>query len=102
MSHSSREKINAIQVEFLKDPLMPIKGKIYRHYKGNLYKVEGFSVDESTELIQVIYSDITNNFIIPWSRPFYEWSELVLIETEEGATKMVHRFELSTTHCTDE
>lgn len=56
----------------------------WRHYKGGLYKVDGFEIDTDDESIRVRYHRIGGpGFLrgaedrITWSRPLREWLETV-------------------------
>lgn len=61
---------------------------IYRHYKGNLYKVLGFAKHSETEENLVIYMALYGDYDV-WARPRYMWNEIV-----EKDGKKYKRFEL--------
>ena len=50
-------------------------GKIYRHYKGNYYKVLGIAKHSETLEEMVVYQSIEHGEI--WVRPYSMWSEVV-------------------------
>lgn len=55
--------------------LIPIKSR-WRHYKGSIYVVVGYSRDESDLSLLVLYlpPDAPAD-AIPWSRPAWRWME---------------------------
>lgn len=61
---------------------------IYRHYKGNLYKVLGFAKHSETEEDLVIYMTLYGDYSI-WARPMSMWNEII-----EKDGKKYKRFEL--------
>ena len=50
-------------------------GKIYRHYKGNLYKVLSLAKHSETVEDMVVYQSVKTGDI--WVRPAYMWNETV-------------------------
>jgi len=64
-----------------------MEGKIYRHYKGNMYKVLNIATHSETLEKMVVYQDISAPEKI-WARPLSMWDEEVFI----NGTK-VKRFE---------
>jgi len=58
-----------------------IIGDLYRHYLGNLYKVEDIVCDSDDGTPIIIYSPYDNYIMnesgIKFARPFIEWNELV-------------------------
>lgn len=50
-------------------------GKIYKHYKGNLYKVIALAKHSETMEDMVVYSSLDNSKI--WTRPAKMWFETV-------------------------
>lgn len=57
------------------DNIQEMVGKLFRHYKGNIYRVIGIgksAVDEST---QVMYTRAGNDDPTIWIRPLQEWHE---------------------------
>lgn len=61
---------------------------IYKHYKGNLYKVLGFAKHSETEEDLVIYMSLYGDYSI-WARPLNMWNEYV----EYNGNK-IRRFDL--------
>ena len=62
--------------------------RIYKHYKGNLYKV--IAIAKHTETLEdlVVYEALYGNNDI-WCRPLSMWNEEVIIDE-----KRIKRFEL--------
>jgi len=50
-------------------------GKIYRHYKGNIYKIIALARDSETLDDVIVYSSIKDGKT--WVRPYSMWSEVV-------------------------
>jgi hypothetical protein len=50
---------------------------IWKHYKGDLYKVVGFVMIESNQEIGVCYVSLDYPTIYPWMRPVSEWTQKV-------------------------
>lgn len=50
-------------------------GKIYKHFKGNIYKVIAVAKHTETEEDMVIYIDLNNNKV--WARPYQLFNSLV-------------------------
>lgn len=48
-------------------------GGIYKHFKGNTYKVIGFARHSETEEDMVVYQSTKNNEL--WVRPIKMWNE---------------------------
>ncbi len=61
---------------------------VYRHYKGNVYKVLAVAKHSETLEDLVIYQD-TNNDSKIWARPLAMWNDEVQVND-----KLVKRFEL--------
>lgn len=66
---------------------MEIPKGLYRHYKGNLYRVIGMATHSETLETLVIYQDETDASKC-WARPATMWTDEI---TLNGRT--VHRFE---------
>lgn len=52
-----------------------IIGRIYRHFKGNLYKVIGFAKHSETLEEMVVYQPLKTGD--NWVRPLSMWNEVV-------------------------
>lgn len=65
-----------------------IKLGIYRHYKGNMYKVLYIAKHSETLEDMVIYQDVNDPDKI-WARPTSMWDDVIEIDG-----KIVKRFEL--------
>ncbi len=50
-------------------------GKIYRHYKGNRYKIIAFAKHSETTEDMIVYSSLKDG--ATWVRPYYMWNEVV-------------------------
>ena len=61
---------------------------VYKHYKGNLYKVLGFAKHSETNEDLVIYMALYGDYCV-WARPKHIWNEIV-----EKNGKKYKRFEL--------
>lgn len=61
---------------------------IYRHYKGNLYKVLGIAKHSESEETLVIYMCLYGDYSL-WARPIKMWNEII-----ENNGKKIKRFEL--------
>lgn len=59
----------------------PLINRIYKHYKGELYKVITCAFNESNQQKLVIYQSI--NYGTIWCRPLSEWTEEVIISSIE-------------------
>lgn len=60
-------------------------GKLYKHFKGNIYKVVGFARHSETDEDMVLYQSQKNNEL--WVRPISMWNEYL-------PEKQIHRFTL--------
>lgn len=70
-------------------------GKVYRHFKGNYYFVEGVALDSETQERMVIYKPIydrTDSKI--WVRREEMFLEKIDINRKDNITKQKYRFEL--------
>ena len=52
-------------------------GKIYKHYKGNLYKIIALAKHSETGEDMIVYQSLNNGDI--WVRPGYMWNEIINI-----------------------
>lgn len=50
-------------------------GKIYRHYKGNVYKIIAIAKHSETEEDMVVYQNVEKGDI--WTRPISMWNDNV-------------------------
>ncbi len=62
-------------------------GRIYRHYKGNIYKIIALARHSETGEDMIVYKSVKNGDV--WVRPQYMWNE----EVEVNGTKVL-RFTL--------
>lgn len=62
-------------------------GKIYKHYKGNVYKIIALGKHSETEEDMIVYQNVDKGDI--WVRPKSMWNEEVLVDG-----KKVLRFSL--------
>ncbi len=68
----------------------PLKEQIYRHYKGDLYKIYELALHSNDEVWMVIYEPVYENPDAPFfTRPLSEWQEQIVWNG-----KMVKRFSL--------
>lgn len=51
------------------------KGKIYRHYKGNLYKIIEFAKNSETLEDMIVYQSVNTGEV--WVRPYSMWNEVI-------------------------
>ena len=69
-------------------------GKVYRHFKGNYYFVEGVALDSETQERMVVYKPIYNrsdsNIWVRREKMFLE----EIPERPDNITGQTHRFEL--------
>lgn len=50
-------------------------GKIYRHYKGNIYKIIALAKHSETEENMIVYQNVEKGDV--WTRPMFMWNEIV-------------------------
>lgn len=50
-------------------------GKIYKHYKGNLYKIIALGKDSETTNDVIVYKSVKTGEV--WVRPYSMWNEIV-------------------------
>ena len=50
-------------------------GKVYKHYKGNLYKIIAFAKHSETEEDMIVYQPLKTGD--NWVRPRLMWNEIV-------------------------
>lgn len=65
------------QSKLLSHPSLPRLYSVWRHYKGGLYMITGYVMKESTEDLEICYTNINHSLLLPWIRPFSQWHELV-------------------------
>ena len=53
-------------------------GRIYRHYKGNLYKIIALAKHSETGEDMIVYQNTEKGDI--WVRPDYMWNESVNVD----------------------
>lgn len=66
---------------------LPKKGELYRHYKGNVYRVLFLAKHTETLEDLVVYGDVENESTV-WCRPLK-----MFMETIEKDGKRIERFE---------
>lgn len=66
------------------EKVLPCAGEIYRHYKGNIYKVVCVARHSETLEDMVVYEDVSVPGKI-WARPASMWSETVIVNGRETA-----------------
>ncbi len=70
----------------------PKEGEVYRHFKGDYYKVKALALHSDEEIWMVVYEPMYDNPDAPYfTRPLEEWYELC--EWEDVKEK-VQRFTL--------
>ena len=68
------------------DTSAPASGQVWRHWKGNAYRILGTALDAETAERIVLYRDAENDLAPIWARPIAEWHHQV--------TASKRRFEL--------
>lgn len=66
---------------------------LYRHYKGNVYKVDLIAAHTETEEDLVVYRDIKFPEKKPWARPLSMFNDYVIIDNESNQQEHKLRFE---------
>ena len=66
----------------------PKAGEVYKHYKGDLYKVVDLALHSNDEEWMVVYEPLYECEVKLFTRPLREWSEEV-----EWEGKKIKRFE---------
>ena len=71
---------------------------IFKHYKGNVYRVIAVAKDTETEEHRVIYHNVMKPDETPWDRPLDMFNDYVMIKesgsgSDQGTDKIVPRFE---------
>ena len=61
---------------------MSLQNGIYKHYKGNLYKVLGVARHSETEEAHVVYKTLYGDFSL-WIRPLSMFTEMVEVGSEQ-------------------
>lgn len=62
-------------------------GAVYRHYKGNMYRVKDIAINTETLEAMVVYEPLYESSVKVWVRPRAMW-----FETVEVSGSMVPRF----------
>jgi hypothetical protein len=63
------------QVAFRDNNNLPVIGSMWRHYRGPSFKVEGFTMNEATKDMHILYSH--EHYIFSFSTPYSEWEEVM-------------------------
>jgi len=72
---------------------VPYEGCAYRHYKGTLYLVTGFSMHTETKEVLVHYRKLmAPNVNWTWARPWKNW----ITPTEDGYTRFKREHQYDT------
>ena len=72
----------------------PITGRIYQHFKGNLYVVDGVAKNSETQEEWVEYHCCATGQ--RWVRPLEMWSDTVKLPEAPGYLRACKRFQLYT------
>ncbi len=71
-------------------------GKVYRHFKGNYYFVEGIALDSETKERMVVYKPIYDRQDSKiWVRSEKMFLEKIDRERKDNITKQEYRFEIA-------
>lgn len=73
------------KIDAVRDHFRPVNTVIWRHFKGGIYKVIGYTIDSDTLDVLIRYTRIDGPGFdvrgpetkIEWSRPSVEWDDLV-------------------------
>jgi hypothetical protein len=77
MSSHDAEPVESNLFRFSNDPDRPQIGSVWRHYKGELYVIEGYCMFEPTDAICILYKSVNNRDTpAPWARPYSEWNTI--------------------------
>lgn len=68
-------------------------GKFYKHYKGNIYKIDTIATHTETEQLMVVYHGIDIPSKI-WTRPLKMFNEIITKGDGNGKIMKVPRFSL--------
>lgn len=68
-------------------------GKVYRHFKGNYYFIEGIGIDSETLNRLVIYKPLYDNKDLVWVRTEEDFLKEVESNRPGNITGQTHRFE---------
>lgn len=73
----------------------PVIGRVYKHYKGDLYKVTAIALHSNDDVWMIVYEPMYENPDAPlFTRPLSEWGEIVDLNGEK-----VERFKLQMWDC---
>lgn len=56
-------------------------GELYKHYKGNVYKIIALAKHSESGEDMVVYQNIEKGDI--WTRPKYMWNEIININNQK-------------------
>lgn len=60
--------------KFKKSAKTPEVGSLWKHYKGGVYKVKGYSLSEQNDkMIMILYQNHREPLPLPWNRPLNEF-----------------------------
>jgi hypothetical protein len=88
MAHDNKT-IRERTLQALENANTPKAGSLWKHYKGDFYRVQGLVVREATEQLEVCYFAEDDPLPCPWTRPLVEWLDTV---SHQGSS--VRRFSL--------
>lgn len=71
--------------ERINHPSVPKPRSLWRHYKGDVYKVDNIGIRESTKELEVCYHAVDKSLAWFWIRPVSEWNQLVIRDGIEVA-----------------
>jgi hypothetical protein len=76
MSHDMDALQTRLRQE-LNHPSVPVPQSLWKHYKGNVYKVDCIGIRESTGELEVCYRPVDDSLGCFWIRPLSEWNQFV-------------------------
>ena len=71
---------------------IPLVGRLYRHWKGDIYKFLHLAVSTNTNEDLVIYKSV--NYGTYYARPLTEWNDITVTKENNNGQRDIRRFEL--------